>query len=289
MHGGSDDIALVGGEALGPSPACQDSPNSTFQTWDTRGWRETKTFKLLDEYRLTPTGDEGAHGQRLVHALVRRAPGFRTGGLATIAWYEQGVRLLSVGLDGKISQTGYFLPHGGSVWDVRWIADDILYTFDHHRGIDILRYKGELPPSAPKPAGGTEGGSPSGGGTPPPPQPATPKSKAKAPVVRLPSARRCVTRRSLSIRARGSGSDPLARVVAKVGRRAVRTVRGAALRKPVRLRSVPRKRFTLTVEATARSGLRTVARRTYRGCVSRHRRGPGCTAPASTKRPGWTC
>ena len=264
MDDGTDDMALAGGEAIGPSPACQDAPDSTFQTWDTRGWRETRTFKLIDEYRLQ-AGDEGASASVWCTHWFDAHPAFRSGGLVTIAWYEQGLRLLTVGLDGKITQTGYFLPHGGSIWDVRWITDDILYTFDHHRGIDILRYTGELPPSAPKPASGAPGpAGPSGGtGSPPPP---TPKAQARKPVVKLPPARRCVTRRTLSIRARGTAADPLARIFVKVGRKTVRTVQGAALGKPVRLRRVPRRRFTLTVEATARSGLRTVVRRAYRGC-----------------------
>ena len=259
---GEGDIALAGGEAMGPSPACQDDPSSTFHTWDTRGWRDSKSFKLLDEYRLTPTEQEGGTASVWCTHWFDHHPQFGRGGLVTIAWYEQGVRLLEVAGDGQIEQTGYFLPHGGSVWDVRWITDRILYTFDHHRGIDILRYTGDIPdpggalPGSPPPK-------PPSSGQAPPSQagPAAPPRFAE--MVKLPA--RCGARRSLAFRVRSRDDDPVTSVAVRVNRRLIRRVRGAALGRPVRLQRLPR-RFALRVEITTRSGAKASGGRRYARC-----------------------
>ena len=260
---GEGDIALAGGEAMGPSPACQDDPSSTFHTWDTRGWRETKTFKMLDEYRLTPTEQEGGTASVWCTHWFDHHRQFGTGGLVTIAWYEQGVRLLQVAGDGKIEQTGYFLPHAGSVWDVRWIDDRVLYTFDHHRGIDILRYTGEIP----DPGGRLPGRQPPASN---PPPSSTPPGGAPGPrlrdLVKLP--RRCGAGRSLTLRARAGGDDPVTSVRVRLGRKLVRRVRGSAV-STVRLRRLPRKAFTLRVAATTRSGATASGQRRYGGCRRR--------------------
>ena len=255
---GEGDIMLAGGEALGPSPSCQDGPSSTFHTWDTRGWKQTKTFTKLDEYRLTPTEQEGGTASVWCTHWFDQHPFFRTGGLVTIAWYEQGVRLLQVAGDGKITQTGYFLPHAGSVWDVRWVTDRILYSFDHHRGIDILRYTGEIPDAGagklPGGGGGSQGQSPAG----PPSQPATPAPAFKD-VVKMP--KRCGARRSLTIRAKDAKA-----VTVRVGRKVVRRARGKKAGRPIRVAKLPRKAFTLRVQVTTKSGAKLSGKRRYAGC-----------------------
>ena len=262
---GEGDIALAGGEALGPSPVCQDDPSSTFHTWDTRGWRENKAFKLLDEYRLTPTEQEGATASVWCTHWFDHHRQFGRGGLVTIAWYEQGARLLEVAGDGQIEQTGYFLPHGGSVWDVRWIDDRILYTFDHHRGIDILRYTGEIP----DPGGQLPGGQPPQ--SQPPQSQSPPQAEQPAPrfadMVKLP--KRCGARRSLALRLKRPSGDPATSMAIRVGGKLVRRVRGAALGRPVRLRKLPRKPFTLRVQVTTRSGKTVTGKRRYGGCGRR--------------------
>ncbi len=264
---GEGDIMLGGGEALGPSPACQDNPSSTFHTWDTRGWRETKTFKMLDEYRLTPAQEGGTASVWCTHWFDHH-PFFNTGGLVTIAWYEQGVRLLEVAGDGQIEQTGYFLPHAGSVWDVRWITERILYTFDHHRGIDILRYTGEIPdPGAGNlPGGGGSQSKPPAAAPPAPGQPGQPASPALrfSDLVKLPKG--CGARRSLTLRVKQAGDDPVRSLIIRADRRLIRRADGAALRRPVRVRKLPRKAFTLRIRVTTRSGASVSGKRRYAGC-----------------------
>ena len=263
---GEGEIMLAGGEALGPSPSCQDSPSSTFHTWDARNWRETKTFTKLDEYRLTPTEQEGATASVWCTHWFDHHRQFGRGGLVTIAWYEQGVRLLKVGGDGKIEQTGYFLPHGGSVWDVRWIDDRIIYSFDHHRGIDILKYTGDIPDP-----GGQLPGSKPPASSPPPSSNGEPLgnggSGQAAPafrdMVKLP--KRCGARRSLTIRVKRS-ADPVTSLTVRAGKKLMRRARGKALKRPVRVKKLPRKAFTLRVDVTTRSGAKASGKRRYAGC-----------------------
>jgi hypothetical protein len=65
-------------------------------------------------------------------------------GVAAVAWYEQGVRLLDVRKPRDIRQVGYYLPVDGVTWGAYWApnATDIVYTTDVMRGIDVLRVKG---------------------------------------------------------------------------------------------------------------------------------------------------
>lgn len=248
---GTDDLALSGGESIGPSPRCESNPSSTFVTWDTRGWRESKTFKVIDEYALR-TGDEGATASVWCTHWFDEHPQFSGGGLVTIAWYEQGIRLLEVARDGKITQTGYYLPHGGSIWDVRWITPRVLYTLDHHRGIDILRYTGDIPAPAPKAT---------------PPQPAAPRKPAFKRLIKWTSSKRCVTRRKLTVRARRYSADPVTEIVLSIKGKVARWARGSAAKKTVRLKRLPKgRKFTLRVEAVTHSGHRVAAKRTYKTC-----------------------
>ena len=69
---------------------------------------------------------------------------FRDGGLVAISEYEDGVRFLQIGGDGSITEQGYFLSLGSSSSSPMWAGkDDVLYSIDYLRGIDILRWKGE--------------------------------------------------------------------------------------------------------------------------------------------------
>ena len=92
-------------------------------------------------------------------------PTFHDGGLVAISEYEDGVRFLQIGSDGSITEQGYFLSLGSSSSSPKWAGkDDVLYSIDYQRGIDILRCKGEhYVPGAPAEAGrvaGTNGETP---------------------------------------------------------------------------------------------------------------------------------
>ena len=133
-----DRYYLAGGESSGPS--CDES-DGAFMTWDTRNWKKTKTFSMVDEYRVKngvyTDGDSPAN-LFCMHWFDTQ-PGYRNGGMVAVAWYEHGTRLLQVDSKGKIKEAGFFIPLGGSTSAAYWVTDEIIYTADYNRGIDIIR------------------------------------------------------------------------------------------------------------------------------------------------------
>jgi hypothetical protein len=139
-RGMRDKFLLVGGESGGPS--CDD-PSAAFMTWDATQWRRTRTFNMIDEYRVEnglPTDGDAPANQFCAHWFDDH-PDFRNGGLVTMAWYEHGTRFLDISASGKIKEVGWFLPWAGSTSAAYWITDEIVYTADYQRGLDILRFK----------------------------------------------------------------------------------------------------------------------------------------------------
>ena len=132
-----DRYYLAGGESSGPS--C-DEADGAFMTWDTKNWKSTKTFTMVDEYRvkngLYTDGDSPAN-LYCMHWFDTH-PDYRNGGLVAVAWYEHGTRLLKIDSKGTIKEAGFFIPAGGSTSAAYWVTDTILYTADYNRGIDII-------------------------------------------------------------------------------------------------------------------------------------------------------
>ena len=139
---GKERFLLVGSETVGP----QCGPESgAFMTWDTKNWEKTGTFKLTDTYRvkngLYTDGDSPAN-LYCTHWFETH-PNYRNGGLVAMAWYEHGTRLFDISSKGKITEAGYFIPYAGSTSATYWANDEILYSVDYNRGLDVLRYTGK--------------------------------------------------------------------------------------------------------------------------------------------------
>ena len=138
-----DKFLLMGGET-NIRPRCNDS-NGAFMTWDASNWKRTKTFTMIDEYRVA----NGTYqdGNAAVNALgcsshwLEARPGFKNGGMVAAAFFEHGTRLIDVSSTGKIKEVGWFVPHAGSTGAVYWRTKNIIYATDYSRGIDILRVK----------------------------------------------------------------------------------------------------------------------------------------------------
>ena len=64
-------------------------------------------------------------------------------GVATVGWYEQGVRFLDYRTPSDITQVGYYIPANGSTWAAYWSPTDpngeVVYTADAYRGVDVLK------------------------------------------------------------------------------------------------------------------------------------------------------
>ena len=252
-----DDFALVGGEAQA-APDCSEDTSATFQTFDTRGWETAKTFKLIDQFKMSTGTESDGHSPYTTWCVhwFQEHPSFHDGGLVAIAWYEHGVRFLQVGTDGKIKEIGYYLPYMGQSSGAYWITDRILYTADYYRGMDILKFTGDIPQGRPRetaPGGGPAPASGPGPST----APASGHPVSFDDLVRLPSARRCV--RTLRVRPR---ARLRALTVLVDGHR-----RGASKGRAITLRRLPHRRFSLQVVVRTRSGHKTAGQRLYRGCA----------------------
>ena len=161
-RGGADDFVLVGGEDLGPG--CAESISATFSTWDGRALRETGTATELDEFRILPgdpTEGRAPDSSFCVHWFDEH-PYYKNGGLVAIAWYEHGTHFLQIDREGQIEEVGWFLGGGGQASAAYWIDERTVYVADYLRGLDILRFNGEIgePPAEEKPPTGGEEESP---------------------------------------------------------------------------------------------------------------------------------
>ncbi len=139
---GKDKIIIAGGET-NLRPRC-DANNGAFMTWDASKWKKTKTFTMIDEYRMVNgtyvDGSPAADISCSSHWL-EASPKFRNGGMVAAAFFEHGTRFIEVSPKGKIKEVGWFLPAAGSTSAAYWITKDIVYAVDYTRGIDILRFR----------------------------------------------------------------------------------------------------------------------------------------------------
>ena len=76
------------------------------------------------------------------------------GGIASVAWYGNGTRLLDVSNPRDIRQVGWFVPPNSEVWAAYWAPkdDSVVFVVDFKRGIDVLRVRRGAPPGAGLPA-----------------------------------------------------------------------------------------------------------------------------------------
>lgn len=141
-NGGTDRYMLVGGETIGPR--C-DEDAGALMTWDTKNWQKTRTFKMVDEYRVKNglyTDGEAPADLFCTHWFDPH-PDYDDGGLLAMGWYEHGTRLFRITGTGQIKEEGYFIPYAGSTSAAYWANDEILYSVDYNRGLDVLRYTGK--------------------------------------------------------------------------------------------------------------------------------------------------
>ena len=142
---GADKFFLAGGETNN-QVRCNER-NGALMTWDASKWRKTETFTMIDEYRMV--NGTYADGSPAVNAVgcsshwLEAHPDFRNGGVVAAAFFEHGTRFVDVTPKGQLKEVGWFMPHGGSTGASYWITDEIVYSVDYARGIDILRFTGK--------------------------------------------------------------------------------------------------------------------------------------------------
>ncbi|MGI8774334.1 MAG: LVIVD repeat-containing protein [Actinomycetota bacterium] len=121
-----------------------------FTTYDTKGWRQHRTPRYVEEYRLDPSEEPTYTNGRAPYNVVgcspytfATPPSYRKSRLVTVPWFEQGMRLLQVSKRGGIEELGGFIPTGGSSSSAIWVDNEIFYLIDLVRGLDVMRVTSE--------------------------------------------------------------------------------------------------------------------------------------------------
>jgi hypothetical protein len=118
-----------------------------FQTWDISGYETGRTMKLQNQWKTEVTGAPFVSGNKAPVTANCSSHWFEESkGIAAVGWYEQGTRLLDVRDPKKIKQVGYWLPPNAVTWGAYWMTDDLVYTADVGRGIDVLRVHRSVKP-----------------------------------------------------------------------------------------------------------------------------------------------
>jgi hypothetical protein len=119
-----------------------------FQTWDARGHETGKTLTVMDQWLTEVEGVPLLNGSKAPVTANCSSHWFRErGGIAAVGWYEQGLRLLDTRDPRNIRQIGYWMAPNAVSWAGYWAADDIVYSADAARGIDVLRVTGLSTPA----------------------------------------------------------------------------------------------------------------------------------------------
>ncbi len=148
-NNGKDKFLLMGGER-NLTPRCSDDPGrGAVMTWDASKWKKTRTFTMIDQYYAkngtytdgNPPANPGIGG--CSSHWLEPSPKFKNGGIFAAAFFQHGTRFFDVNSKGKMTEVGYFIPIAGETGAIYWANDEILYSIDYYRGIDILRYTGK--------------------------------------------------------------------------------------------------------------------------------------------------
>ena len=90
-------------------------------------------------------------------------------------------------------------------------------------------------------------------------------------IIKLPSAKACVSRRGFRIRLVRPKSTTLVSAVVLVNGRSAKTVKGARLTAPINLAGLPKGRFTVKITATTADGRKVSGSRKYRTCAPKRK------------------
>ena len=138
--------------------------NGPFATWNMANFDQASSIRPIEVFRpVTSNVDEVAAGEPANRPYMDGNPQLNASGcsghwfdhlgadeagdiLVAASWYEHGTRILEVKAStGAIREVGFYQPVAGSAWASYWINDEIVYTVDVARGIDILRFDRDAP------------------------------------------------------------------------------------------------------------------------------------------------
>ena len=110
------------------------------ETWDVRDYSDGRTPKVLDRWTTEVGAAPYLSGNHAPVTVFCSSHWFNERkGIVANGWYEQGTRLLDVRDPENIRQIGYWIPPNAVTWAAYWVTDEIVYTADVGRGLDVLR------------------------------------------------------------------------------------------------------------------------------------------------------
>lgn len=92
-------------------------------------------------------------------------------------------------------------------------------------------------------------------------------------IAKLPSRKKCVSRRKFRIRLRNPKGSALRKATVKVNRKKAKVLKGKRLKAAINLRGLPKGRFTVEIKAVTVTGKTIKGKRRYRTCVKKRRSG----------------
>ncbi|MGH2809096.1 MAG: LVIVD repeat-containing protein [Actinomycetota bacterium] len=140
-HDGNDRWLMAQGGSNIAQAQCNDGTRN-FWTFDASRWESDGALVLRDEFVVgngSPSDGRYPLSTCSTHWFDVH-PGFRDGGLVTLAYYDNGTRFLKVTESGRIKEVGWFLPYAGVTSSPYWVTDELVYAIDYSRGLDILRF-----------------------------------------------------------------------------------------------------------------------------------------------------
>jgi sugar lactone lactonase YvrE len=216
--------------------------------------------------RIDPTQGNGTSAT-VVASGLENPFGMAAGRDGALYVASQNARLLRIAPDG--SQRLIDLPAGFKAWQVASRGDDIWVTDNNAAQAVVVRNAGRPEPSpAPAPAPAT----PAPALPTPVPAPKPPIKLTAAKVFSLAAAKRCASRRSLTLTLRKRTTGPkVASVKVTIGSGKAKTYKGAKLKVPVKLTGLPKGSFKVKVVVTLSDGTKVSLTRAYKTCAAKKR------------------
>jgi sugar lactone lactonase YvrE len=215
--------------------------------------------------RVLPGQDSGTSAT-IVASGLKNPFGMATGSDDALYVASQDARLLRIAPDG--TQRFIALPAGFKAWQVAARGDDIWVTDNTAPRAAVVRDAGRLDPPPV-----TSGPAPVPALPAPIPTPAVPKPLAAPKVFSLAAAKRCASRRSLTLTLRKRASGPKATSVkVTIGSGKAKTYKGAKLKVSVTLTGLPRGSFKVKVAVVMSDGTTVSLTRTYKTCATKKKR-----------------
>ena len=111
-----------------------------FETWDVRNYSKGRQPSVIDTWTTEVSGTPYLTENHAPVTVFCSSHWFKERkGIVADGWYEQGTRFLDVHDPAHVRQIGYWSPPNAVTWAAYWVTDDIVYTADVGRGIDVLR------------------------------------------------------------------------------------------------------------------------------------------------------